>query len=102
MPQDEKPRSEPEIIPPNHAERRTAQGAPRMRVFIDTHATERVYVAKLGPLGVILAVLTTGILSAAMLVLLFATFLIWMPLVVFFIAGAIISEILRTYFRRAR
>ena len=101
MPQGKKPRSEPEIIPPDHAERRTAQGRPQTRVFIDAHGTERVYVAKLGPLGIILAVLTTGILSAVMLILLFATFLIWVPLVVFIIAGVIISGLLRTYFRRA-
>jgi len=101
MPQGKKPRSEPEIIPPDHAERRTAQGRPQTRVFIDAHGTERVYVAKLGPLGIILAILTTGILSTVMLILLFATFLIWMPLVVFFIACAIISGLLRAYFRRA-
>ena len=57
MPQGKKPRSEPEIIPPDHAEQRTAQGRPQTRVFIDAHGTERVYVAKLGPLGIILAVL---------------------------------------------
>jgi hypothetical protein len=90
MPQGEKPRSEPEIIPPDHAGRRTAQGTPRTRV----------YVARLGPLGIILAVLTTGVLSAVMLILLFATFLIWVPLVVFIIAGVIISGLMRTYFRR--
>jgi hypothetical protein len=100
MPQGEKPRSEPEIIPPNHAGQRTAQGTPRARVFIDAHGTERIYVARLGSLGVILAVLTTGILSAVMLILLFATFLIWVPLVVLFIVGAIISGLMR-YLRRA-
>lgn len=99
MPQGEKAHSEPEIIPPDRAERRTARGTPRTRVFINAHGTERVYVTKLGPLGIILAVLTTGILSA--LILLFATFLIWVPLVIFFTAGAIISGLLRTYFRRA-
>jgi hypothetical protein len=100
MPQGEKPRSEPEIIPPDHAGRRTAQGAPRTRAFIDAHGTERIYIARLGPLGLILAILTTGILSAVMLILLFAAFLIWLPLVIFFIAGAIIFGFLR-YFRRA-
>src|ERR1019366_1611693 len=101
MPQGEKPRSEPEIIPPDHAERQTAQGRPQTRVFIDAHGPERVSVAKLGPLGIILAILTTGILSTVMLILLFGAFLIWMPLVVFFIACAIISGLLRAYFRRA-
>lgn len=90
MPQGEKPRSEPEIIPPDHAERRTAQGTPRARI----------YVARLGPLGVILAVLTTAILSVVLLILLFAAFLIWLPLVIFFIAGAVIFGFLR-YLRRA-
>ena len=91
MPQGEKPRVEPEIIPPDRAER----GAPRTRVF----RTERVYIGKLGPLGTILAVLMTGILAAVMLILLFATFLIWVPLVVFFIVGAIVVGLMRTYFR---
>ena len=40
MPQGEKPRSEPEIIPPDHAERRAAQRTPRTRVFIDAHGSE--------------------------------------------------------------
>ena len=101
MPQGEKSHSEPEIIPPDRAERRTARGTPRTRDFINAHGTERVYATKLGRLGIILAVLTTGILSAVMLILLFATFLIWVPLVILFIAGAIISGLLRTYFRRA-
>jgi hypothetical protein len=35
-----------------------------------------------------------------MLILLFATFLIWVPLVVLFIVGAIISGLMR-YLRRA-
>lgn len=72
-----------------------------MRVSIDAHGTERVYVAKLGPLGIILAVLTTGILLAVMLILLFGAFLIWMPLVIFFIAGVIVAGLLRAYFQRA-
>jgi hypothetical protein len=100
MPQGENPRSEPEIIPPDRAGRRTEQGRPQTRVFIDAHGTERVYIARLGPLGVILSVLTTGILATVMLVLLFATFLIWVPLVIFFIAGAMIVGLLRTYYRR--
>jgi hypothetical protein len=95
MPHSEKPRSEPEIIPPDHA----GLNAPRARVFTDAHGTKRVYVARLGPLGMILAVLTTGILAAVMLVLLFASFLIWVPLVILFIVGTIVAGLVRTYFR---
>jgi hypothetical protein len=99
MSQGEKPRSEPEIIPPKHVGR-TAQGAPRMRVFVDTRGTERVYIAKPGPLGIILVILIASILSAVMLVLLLSAFLIAMPVVVLLIVAAIVAGLLRSYFRR--
>ena len=96
-PPGEDPRSEPEVIPPGQAE----QGTPRMRVFADT---QRIYIGKPWPLGLIL--LTSiiggiiGLLSAAMLVLLFGVFLFWLPLVVLFITSAIVAGLLRDYFRR--
>lgn len=101
MPWDEKSRSEPEIIPPDHAERRTAQDTQRTQVFVDTRGTERVYIAKPGPLGLIVVALTTVILSVLLLTLLLGAFLIWVPLVIAFVAGAIIAGFLRAYFRRA-
>ena len=97
MPQGEKPRFEPEIIPPGYAGRRTTS---RTRVSIDSQGTERVYVAKLGPLGVILAILMTGILLVVMVTLVVGAFLLWIPLVIFFIGIAIVSGLLRTHFRR--
>jgi hypothetical protein len=96
-PQGEEPRSEPEIIPPGHAER----GTPRMRVFVDTRSTERIYVAKPGPLGIILVILITGLLSTLMLVLVLGAFLIVLPAVVLFVAAAIVAGLLRDYFQRA-
>jgi hypothetical protein len=93
-PQGEKPRSEPEIIPPEHA----GQGTPRMRVFVDTHGTERVYIAKPGPLGIIIIILVTGILSAVLFVLLSAVLLIAMPVVVLLVAAVIIAGLVRAYF----
>ena len=96
----EEPRSEPEIIPPDHASRRSAHASSRARVFVDSRGTERIFIATPGPLGVILVALTAGILSVVLLIFLLGAFLIWVPLVVFFIAGAIVSGILRRKFRR--
>jgi len=96
-PQGEEPRSEPEIIPPGHAER----GTPRMRVFVDTRSTERIYVAKPGPLAIILVILVTGLLSTLMLVLVLGAFLIWLPAVVLFATAALVAGLLRVYFQRA-
>ena len=93
-PQGEKP--EPEIIPG----RQTAQDTPRMRIFVDTHGTEYFYVARVRPLGIILAVLTMGILLAVMFILLLSAFLIWIPVVVLLVTAAIIAGLLRGYFER--
>jgi hypothetical protein len=98
MPQADEPHPEPEIIPPDHAgpdKRRTG-------VFVDARGTERVYIARLHPLGFILVVLIVAILSAVMIALLLGTLLIWLPLLVFFVAGVIIVAVLRAYFTRAR
>ena len=60
-PPGEEPRSEPEIIPPDHSERGTER--------------VRVYIAKPSPLGLILLTLIIGFLSAAGLVVLLGAFL---------------------------
>ena len=93
--QAEEPRSEPEIIPPDNAERRT----PRMRIFVDTRSSERVYIGKPSSLGLILVILITGLLSAAMLVLLLGAFLFVLPVAVLFITAVIVAGLLRVYFR---
>jgi hypothetical protein len=84
-PKPEKPRSEPEIIPPGHAGR----GFEGMRIHI----------GKPSPLGLILVTLIIGILSAAILVLLFSAFLFLVPLIVLFATGALVVGLLRFYFR---
>ena len=94
-PQGEEPRSEPEIIPPGQAERDT----PRMRVFVDTHSTERVYIGKPSPLVVILLTLVVGLLSAVLMVLLFGALLVALPAVVLLVTAAIVAGLLRGYFR---
>ena len=59
----------------------------------------RVYIAKPGPLGTILVVLIVGLLSAVFLLLLLGALLIWLPVVVLFVTGAIVIGLLRVYFR---
>jgi len=94
-PQSEEPRSEPEIIPPGGTER----GRPRMRFYIDDRIG-RVYIAKPGPLGTILTVLIAGLLLTLMLIMLLGAFLVFLPVVVLFVTGAVIAGLLRIYFQR--
>jgi len=83
--QGEGPHSEPEVIPPDHVDRGTE--------------SVRVYIAKPSPLGMILVILITGLLSAVLLVLLLGAFLFLLPLVVLFVTGVIVVGLLRFYFR---
>ena len=69
--QGDKPRSEPEIIPPGHAKR----GPTRIGDSIDARGG-RVYIAKFGPLGTILLTLVVGLLSAVLMILLFGALLV--------------------------
>jgi hypothetical protein len=93
--QSEEPRSEPEIIPPGRAER----GRPRMRMYIDERIG-RVYIAKPGLFGTILAVLIAGLLLTVMLIMVLGAFLIFLPVVVLFVTAAIVAGLLRIYFQR--
>ena len=96
-PQGEEPRSEPEVIPSGQAE----QDTPRLRVFVDTRSTGRVYIGKPSPLGAILLTLVVGLLSVMLMVLLFGALLVALPAVVLLITAAIVAGLLRVYFQRA-
>ena len=98
MGESEKPRSEPEVIPPYGAGRQTSRGKPRMRVFVDTRGSERIYILKPSPLGAILITLITAILTAVPLVLLLGTFLFVAPFLVLFVAAAIIIGLFCVFF----
>jgi hypothetical protein len=99
-PAGEKPRAEPEIIPPDRGDRRLRSDAARIRVYLggDRH----IYAARLGPLGMVVLALMIGIPFAIALVLVIGAFLIWIPLVGLLVAATLISSLLRAHFRRPR
>jgi hypothetical protein len=78
----ERPRVEPEIIPPDRT--RSARRDPS---YVGTH---RVFVTRIGPLGGALLLLVIAVFVAAGGLLLFGALLIWLPLVaLILIIGAI-------------
>jgi hypothetical protein len=95
-----KSRADQEIIPPARNDRQSQSGTARIRVFADGDGVRQVYVARLGPWGVLLLALAIGILFAVILVLVVGAFLIWIPFVGLLIVTVIISGLLRGYFRR--
>ena len=96
---EEKPRAEPEIIPPSRDNRQSRLYSPRIRMFVNDDRIRQIYVARLGPLGILLIALMIAILLTIMLVLALGAFLIWI-LVSLLVAAVIISGPLRRYFRR--
>ncbi len=91
----DKPRAEPEIIPP---------GAPLPRSnlhgFADQHFSQRIYIAKIGPLGIILLALAIGMVTVAIFIFLLGAFLFWIPVIGLLVVAGMISGVLRTHRRR--
>jgi hypothetical protein len=96
-PPGERPRSEPEIIPPGAPLRR-----PRDDPFGDTFFTQRIHVTRLGPFGLVMLALAIGLVAIVLLILLVGAVLFWIPIVGLAIAAAILSGALRSRFRRPR
>jgi hypothetical protein len=84
----ERPRSEPEIIPPGQS------GGPR-HGYTQTYGAHRVFVARIGPFGFALLMLVVGLLAAILLLALIGAALIWIPVVAVFVIIAAISGLWR-------
>ena len=97
--QPEYPRFEPEIIPPDHS------GTSRPRSwqpswgdgsgFRHMRGSHRVYVTRLGPFGIGIAVLAVAVLIGAILLALIGALLLWLPVVALVIGAAIVARIFR-------
>ncbi|MGA7786969.1 MAG: hypothetical protein WCA56_02260 [Xanthobacteraceae bacterium] len=96
--QPERPRVEPEIIPPDCNRARNDRGAgwpPSPDGFARMHGTQRIFVGRIGPFGFALVMLVVGFLAAILLLLLIGAALIWIPVVAAFIVIAAISGLFR-------
>ena len=98
----ERPRAEPEIIPPDRIHDDDMRRAARLWSFGDRGGYQRVYVGRLGPFGIFLLALAGATLAILLLVFLVGAFLIWIPIVGLLVAAAILSSLLRRFFHRPR
>jgi hypothetical protein len=93
----ERPRSEPEILPPERPDDARMREARWER--LDADGTYRLRVVKLGPVGATLLAAGIGVASAVLIVLVLGTLLILIPIVGLIVAAVIIAGLLRGYFR---
>jgi hypothetical protein len=94
------PRSEPEIIPPDRTRPEWARDRRGPWVSADSFGTRRIYVGKVGPLGIVLLALLIGILAALIFVILVGAFLIWIPVAILVFIAAIVGGLLRRHLRK--
>jgi hypothetical protein len=98
----ERPRAEPEIIPPDRSGGRGGSGGggwpPPPYGYTGGYTgrgAHRLYVTRIGPIGFALLMLVVGLLAAIMLLILVGAALIWIPIVVVLVLAAAISRLLR-------
>jgi hypothetical protein len=101
MPSEERPRSEPEIIPPDRVHEDDLRRANRIWMSAED-GSHRVYVRRIGPLGTLLLAAAVGGIAILLLLLVVGAFLIWIPIVGLLVATLILSSLLRSLFNRPR
>lgn len=93
----EKPRSEPEIIPPDHSAHLSERGQrPRWTdAYTQARGTQRIYVARLGPVGFALMMLAVAAIVALIMIAVLGAVLIWIPIVAVLVIIAALFRLLR-------
>ena len=97
----ERPRAEPEIIPPDRGggpdDRRFGGRGPAWPPPFGTAAgrTQRVFIGRIGPFGFALLFLVIGMLAAVLLFILIGAALIWIPVVAVLLVVAAIGGLFR-------
>jgi hypothetical protein len=100
-PRAERPRSEPEIIPPGEdARRRGGFESVFIHVEEGPDGVRRVTLKRPGPFAIVLILLGIGLAVALFFVVLSALVLIWIPIVIVGILFALFSGTARHYWDR--
>jgi hypothetical protein len=93
--QPERPRREPEIIPPgNDWPDRDSRWPPNYG-FDPRRSTHRIYVGRIGPLGFALFLLIVALFGGVLLLALIGAALIWFPVLLVFLVIAAIAGLIR-------
>jgi hypothetical protein len=96
-------RPEVEILPPNHTEPRSSVSGSRVWLSVDsTGGTQRVYIAKPGPIATFLLVLAFGALLTISFVIALGVFTILLGISAVGLAGLLIYGLVRGALNRFR
>jgi hypothetical protein len=101
-PRAERPRVEPEIIPPHASTRQSGFEAVFVRVEEGPDGIRRVYLKKPGTFTIVLVLLAAGAVAALFFLLLAGLMLLWIPLVIVGILFAVFSVSARDLWSRVQ
>ncbi|MBI3433590.1 MAG: hypothetical protein HY056_00690 [Proteobacteria bacterium] len=94
----ERPRVEPEIIPPGEsAEPRDAR--PHIFLAFDEQTTQRIHLARPSAFTMVLALALAGLAIAAILLVLLGLVLLWVPVAIIVVAVLLTSGRARQFWR---
>ena len=95
----QRPRVEPEIIPPVREERASRGPAGIWMRIEERDGVRRVYIARPGLPSIILGLLIIGLIAALVFLLIAGLVLLWIPIVIGGIILALLSGSIRHYWR---
>jgi len=101
-PRAERPRLEPEIIPPQSRAGQRSFDSLFVRVEEGEDGFRRVYLKKPGPFTVILILLAAGAVAALFFLLLAGLMLLWIPLIIVGVLFAVFSVSARDLWSRVQ
>jgi hypothetical protein len=91
----ERPRVEPEIIPPDRGGRQPDWRRSPWGSGGGIRGTQRIYVGRIGPFGVALLILAIAAIAAIILIAVLGAVLIWIPVVAVLVLIAAVFRFLR-------
>lgn len=93
----ERPRVEPEIIPPGERQSDWRNAPWRGDAYSEARGTQRIYVTRIGPFGMALLMLAIAAIVAFVIVAALGLVLIWLPVVVVIVVAAALFRLLRGF-----
>ena len=91
--------TEPEIIPPGHEPDWPPRNPDPWAAF-NVNGTHRVYVRRIGPVGILLLAALIGTIAALVFVVMVGAFLVWIPIAVLLFVAAVVGGLMRRYMRQ--
>jgi hypothetical protein len=92
----ERPRFEPEIIPPARGRRGADWFEDAWHPYVQgSGGTRRIYVARLGPFGLTMLMAVMGLVVALILLAVVGAILIWLPILALLLGAGVVFRLLR-------